>query len=411
MIITDVRTVLLTGPCTNDPFLCETRKLRSAAFIKIHTDTELIGLGETYAGYFIPEAVPSIVDFFKPVLLNQELDDVDELWRRMHHCGNFWCRVGLGLSVLNGIEAALWDLKGKLEGRPVHSLLGGTKHSRIPAYATGGSSNYPLEKLSRKIDHYLGLGFRAFKIGAGSYSVDDGFQIEHSPDAAAEFEVKKLEHIRRNVGNEIGVMMDAHMGNAPTGQWDLDTATSVLRALEPFNLEFFEEPLHYTDPWGYSDLCKNTAVPVAGGECLTGTSEWRTFIDMDCFDIGQPDGSFSGGLSRVCEIAEMLEERGRTIATHAWGAGGSLMQNVHVAFACPNTKVIEVPPDFGPLHREIVGDSFQMRDGFVLEPDTPGLGIHLTDEIKNRFPFKPGSGEFNSVPGKNLAEMDTRLSR
>ncbi|MCA9434023.1 MAG: hypothetical protein KC940_26105, partial [Candidatus Omnitrophica bacterium] len=178
MIITDVRTVLLTGPCTNDPFLNETRKLRSAAFIEIHTDTELIGLGETYAGYFIPEAVPSIVDFFKPILVNQELDDVDELWRRMHHCGNFWCRVGLGLSVLNGIEAALWDLKGKLEGRPVHSLLGGTKHSRIPAYATGGSSNYPLEKLTRKIDHYLGWGFRAFKIGAGSYSVDDGFQIE-----------------------------------------------------------------------------------------------------------------------------------------------------------------------------------------------------------------------------------------
>ncbi len=411
MKITDVQTVLLTGPCTNDPFLSETRKLRSAAFIEVHTDSELVGLGETYAGYFAPESVPSIVDFFKPILIGQTVDDIQELYTRMDHCGNFWCRVGLGLSVLNGIEAALWDLRGKQEGQPVHALLGGAKHDRILAYATGGSSNYPLDKLSRKIDHYLNLGFRAFKIGAGAYSIEHGFQIENAPDAAAAFEVAKMEHIRAHVGNDIGVMIDAHMGNAPTGQWDLETATAVLRALEPFGLIFFEEPLHYTDPWGYAELCKRTSLPVAGGECLTGISEWRTFVEKDCFDIGQPDASFTGGLSLVCEVASMLGARDRTIATHAWGAGGSLMQNVHVAFACPNTTVIEVPPDYGSLHSEIVGESFRMRDGSVLPPDTPGLGIALTEETKTRYPFIPGSGEFNSVPGKDLAEMDARLSR
>ncbi len=124
MKITDVRTVLLTGPCTDDPFLSETRRLRSAAFIEIHTDTHHVGLGETYAGYFAPETVPSIVEFFKPVLVGQDVADIPELWRRMYHCGNFWCRVGLGAIVLNGIEAALWDLKGKQLGQPVHALLG-----------------------------------------------------------------------------------------------------------------------------------------------------------------------------------------------------------------------------------------------------------------------------------------------
>ena len=118
MKITDVRTVLLTGPCTGDPFLSELRKWRSAAFIEIHTDDpDLIGLGETYAGYFCPEIVPETVEFFKPILLGQNVDDIAELWQRMYHCGNFWCRVGLGASVLSGIEAALWDLKGKLEGK------------------------------------------------------------------------------------------------------------------------------------------------------------------------------------------------------------------------------------------------------------------------------------------------------
>jgi L-alanine-DL-glutamate epimerase-like enolase superfamily enzyme len=76
MTITDVRMVLLTGPCTNDPFLREARKLRSAAFIEILTDGPHIGLGETYAGCFCPEAVPAIVDFFKPILVGQNVDDI-----------------------------------------------------------------------------------------------------------------------------------------------------------------------------------------------------------------------------------------------------------------------------------------------------------------------------------------------
>ena len=72
---------------------------------------------------------------------------------------------------------------------------------------------------------------------------------------------------------------------------------------------------------------------------------------------------------------------------------------------------MEVPPDYGPLHSEIVGDAFQMKDGFVLPPETPGLGIVLSEATKARYPFKPGSGEFNSVPGKSLEEMDDLLTR
>ena len=155
MTITDVRTTLLTGPSSNDPFIQEARKRRSAAFIEVLTDEGPIGIGETYAGYFCPEAVPAIVEFFRPILIGQTVDDIPELWRRMYHCGNFWCRVGLGVIVLNGIEAALWDLKGKLLGQPVHALLGGCKHDRLPCYATGGPSLYPQERLAKKMDYYL----------------------------------------------------------------------------------------------------------------------------------------------------------------------------------------------------------------------------------------------------------------
>lgn len=403
MRITDVLTVLLTGPCTSDPFLSEARKRRSAAFIEIHTDSGITGVGETYAGYFIPEAVPPIVDFFKPILIGQSPEIIHELWSRMYRCGNFWGRTGLGLTVINGIEAALWDLKGKALGLPVYELLGGRKHEQLPCYATGGPSNYPKEKLAEKISFYLSEGFKAVKIGAGCL-YENGHESYRTPTAAADFEADKISFLRSEFGRDLGLAMDAHMGNSTGITWNLATAKAVMGALEPFDLLFFEEPLHYTDPWGYAELCRSTSVPIAGGECLTGMYEWRVFTGIDSFDIGQPDASFTGGLGEFLSVASLLESRGRSIAAHAWGAGGSLMQNIHCGFACANTLIMEIPPAYGPLHREIVGDCFVMKDGMVLPPDTPGLGINLSDEVKSRFPFVPGSGEFNSVEGKILTD-------
>ncbi|MEO5803226.1 MAG: mandelate racemase/muconate lactonizing enzyme family protein [Verrucomicrobiota bacterium] len=403
MKITDVRTTLLTGPCTNDPFLHEARKLRSAAFIEIFTDNGTIGIGETYAGYFCPEVVPSIVEFFKPILIGQTVDDIPELWRRMYHCGNFWCRVGLGTIVLNGIEAALWDLKGKLLGQPVHALLGEAKHERLPCYATGGPSNYPKDRLAKKIDHYFSLGFRGLKVGAGSLS-PDGWYMPKEAKEAADFEADKFSFMRSYAGADAWLMLDAHMGNNHIATWSVDVAIAVARALEPFNPFFLEEPLHYTDPWGYGELCKATTTPIAGGECLTAAYEWRVFVEQDGFDIGQPDASFTGGLSEFLNVANMMEKRGRKIATHAWGAGGSLMQNIHAGFAAANTCILEIPPDYAGLHSDVIDGGFKMKDGYATPPDRPGLGIVLTDEIKSRYPFKPGSGEFNSVPGKILKD-------
>lgn len=403
MKITDVKTVLLTGPCTNDPFLLEIRKRRSAAFIEIHTDTKHIGLGETYIGYFFPEVVPEIVTFFKPILIGQTLDDIPELWNRMYHCGNFWCRVGLGASVINGIEAALYDLKGKLEQVPVYELLGGKKHEKLLCYATGGPSNWPEIKLAAKLEHYLGLGFLGFKLGVGSYD-GNKTSISNDPTQAADFESTKLNFIRELVGPDIKVMLDGHMGNSETVTWDLEVAKAVAKAAEPFDLFFFEEPLHYTDPWGYTELCRSTTVPIAGGECLTALYEWRVFVKQDSFDIGQPDASYSGGLGEFMKIAELLHKRERKIATHAWGAGGSLMQNLHCGFAAPNTCILEVPPDYAGLHADIMAGSFVMEDGYVVPPEKPGLGIVLTDKIKNQYPFVRGSGEFNSVSGKVLVD-------
>lgn len=416
MRIKDVQTILLTGPCTLDPYLSEARGLRSAAFIRIETDNGLVGVGETYGGYFFPESVPAIVDFFKPILIGNGVDNIPELWQRMYHCGNFWCRVGLGAIVLTGIEAALWDLKGKALGLPVHQLLreahqkdfpqaagkGPEAHSKIPCYATGGPSNYPIDKLAGKIEYYCSLGFRGVKVGAGAYFKDRGSEISNDPNEAADFEAEKLRFIRERFGKELWLMLDAHMGNHSKATWNLETATAVANAVKPFDLFFLEEPLHYTRPDWYTELCRSTTTPIAGGECLTATCEWQTFIENDCFHTGQPDAAFVSGLGPFMEIAVRLAKQGRNIAPHAWGAGAAQMQNIHGGFACANTVMLEVAPAYGPLHSELIRDSLQIKDGYVLPPEKPGLGIELTEDTIRRFPFVPGSGEFNSVPGKIL---------
>ena len=403
MRIVDVQTVLLTGPCTRDKYITPMKQRRSAAFVEITTDSGLVGIGETYAGYFCPEIVPEIVEFFKPVLVGQEPMDIDKLWENMYQCGRFWCRVGLGAIVLTGIEAALWDLKGKMLGQPVYELLGGTRHKKILCYATGAGSNYPKDRLKAKIEYYLSFGFKAVKFGAGYFDEKTGeFWCSNDRNEAADFESDKLNFIRQSFGNDLTVCLDGHMDNHHRGDdtWTLDTAKAVANAVEPFGLFFFEEPLRYVEPDGYAELCRSTEVPIAGGECLTTYEEWKNFADKDTFDIAQPDASFVGGMNVFMKIADLFDQRERKIATHCWGAGGALMQNLHCAFASKNICIFEVAANYGPLHSEIIGDSFVMEDGYVLPPRIPGLGIELTDKIKNKYPFERGVGEFNSVEGK-----------
>ena len=180
--------------------------------------------------------------------------------------------------------------------------------------------------------------------------------------------------------------------------WAVDIATGVLGSLEPYNLLFFEEPLHYDDIEGYATLSGATSVPVAGGEGLTTVREFQQYAGRGALDIAQPDAACTGTTALI-DIARLYAQQGKRVATHAWSAGAGVMQNIHAAFVCPNTAILEIPPLGGPLYTEVWADGYRFEEGYILPPEAPGLGVRLTDEIKNRFPFQPNSGEWNPVPG------------
>ncbi|OHB58906.1 MAG: hypothetical protein A2Y12_17655 [Planctomycetes bacterium GWF2_42_9] len=407
MKITDVKTVLLTGPLTNDPSLLVFRKLRSAAFIEIHTDTELIGIGETYSGYHCPEIVPEIVEFFKPILIGLKDHEIQPrmLWDRMYHCSHFWARSGVGVNVLAGIEGALWDLRGKIDKQPVYQLLGGRRHDKLLSYATGSIANYPWSGLIEKIERYQKAGFIAAKFAAGWYNpADKTVFTGRTPQAWVEMECDKLQTIRKQIGKDFIICLDGHMGNVHdqriTG-WDVGIAMAVLKALEVYDIFFFEEPLNYNNVDGYAELCRNTAIPVAGGENLATREEFWQFAKANAFDIAQPDASYIG-MGPFVDVARMFALQNKRVATHAWSSGAGTMENIHAAFATPNVAILELAPLAGPLHTEVYVDGYRFKDGYILPPEVPGLGVRLTDEIKNKYPFIRGSGEWNAVPGKSV---------
>lgn len=419
MRIVSVQPVLLSGPASNDRWITVSKRMRTAAFVEVRTDSGLVGVGETYAGYFAPELVPPIVDYVRPILLAATDVDVPVLSSRMRRCVAFWARVGVGAAVLSGVEAALWDVAGKAEGVPVHELLGGARHDRLRAYATGGPSLLPPDAFRRKMDRYVELGFTALKVATGY--VDTGSAVAPNvtlpspsctpsaatdvrpvPDLEVQQEVDKLAMMRAHLGPDFGIALDGHMGHRNgMHRWDVATAAAGLAAVAPFDLLFFEEPLAYDDPEEYAQLRSSSPVPVAGGEQLTSANEFRLWMSRGAFDVAQPDAAWLG-LADFVSVGDMAAAGGMSVASHSWSGGVGVMQNVHAAFACSATTIVEMIPDPGELHTRLWGENLRLQDGFLLPPEAPGLGVELTDETKNDFPFVPGLEEFSSVPGRLL---------
>ena len=410
MRVTDVRTILVTAPWRGDPFWVEGQEwFRSTAIIEVRTDEGITGLGETMMGYFHPEAVPPVVAYYRRLLVDPtlRLDPLtpercfDELYQRSLP----WARVGMGLSVLSGVEMALWDVAGKAFGRPVHALLGGAVHERLPLYASGGTGAWPVEQTVAQAVRYVELGFRGVKIGTGMTSRPGGYTTHVSPPpygtwyagataARLDDERAKWAALRRAVGPDVELATDAHAVQVRE-PWTRSDALAIARVLEEFDLLFFEEPLRYDDPDGYAEIRAQTRTPIAGGESLTGIAEFQQWLDKGAVDYVQPDATHAGGIMPTVRIAQAAAAKHVGLIVHTGAAiGPGIMANLHASFASPNARSVEyaVAPD--NIRAEVLAEPVVLVDGFVAAPTAPGLGVTLPDGFEERYPFRPGIYEF-----------------
>jgi L-alanine-DL-glutamate epimerase-like enolase superfamily enzyme len=406
--VTRVRTALITAPWTGDPSWVGGDPFeRSAALVVVETDEGLTGLGEPIMGYFHADVVPPLVDYYGRLLVELGLDPTrpEAAFRELYQRSLWWARNGVGLSVLGGVEMALWDICGKAAGRPVHELLGGPAHDRLPLYASGGTGSWPVDRTIRQAKAYVERGFRGVKIGtgfegrAGGYTTQPGdppYGTWYAGSTAQRIadERAKFGALREALGPDVELATDAHAVQVRE-PWSRATALDLARALEPFDLLFFEEPLRYDDPEGYAELRRRTSVPIAGGECLTGTAEFRDWLATGAFDFVQPDATHVGGIGVCRDVARLAEQHGVGLIVHTGAAiGPGLMANLHVAFASPNSRIIEyaVAPD--NLRAELLAEPVRIVDGFVGRPTLPGLGVTLPDDFESRYAHKPGIVEY-----------------
>ena len=410
MRVTDVRTILVTAPWRGDPFWVPGEDFwRTAALIEVETDEGITGLGETIMGYFNADVVPPLVDYYRRLLvdpalrldpMNPERCD-DELYQR----SLWWGRVGLAVSVLSGIEMALWDLAGKALGKPVHALLGGAVHDRLPLYASGGTGAWPVAQTVAQAERYVSLGFRGLKIGTGMTGRPGGYTTTVTPPpygtsyaggtaARVNDEREKFAALRRAVGPDIELATDAHAVQVRE-PWSKADALAIAQALEEFDLLFFEEPLRYDDPDGYAEIRRQTRTPIAGGECLTGLSEFQLWLDRDAVDYVQPDATHVGGIMPTVRVAQAAAARHVGLIVHTGAAvGPGLAANLHAAFASPNARFVEyaVAPD--NIRAELLAEPVSLVDGFQSAPTAPGLGVTLPVGFVERYPYRPGIYEY-----------------
>lgn len=400
MKITNLVTHLLTFKWEDDPSFPS--MLHSTAIIRIETDSGLDGLGECTWGYFAPDAVPSIVEYFKPVLLGKDPMDTTLLTRAMFDDSVWWGRSGAGRSVLSGIELALWDLKGKALGVPVYELLGGKVREDIPVYASGGPAVLPLKGMVRKVDAYLKMGHTATKFSTGFYQVgaqkpgESQGRLQPYPlpfSKRVETLVEAFELLRKEFGPEVDYAIDGHQGGVPN-PIPVTEAIAIAEALAPYRLRFYEEPLAYTNIDGYRELHARSPIPVAGGESLCGLDQFHALIAGGAVHVIQPDIGFVGGLHETVRIIHHAEAYNISTAIHTGAsAGPSLAASWHLAAATHSVDWLEFVVASNSVQNNLMLDTFKVKNGKVGIPSAPGLGVHLPPELIEQYRFIPKSGE------------------
>jgi L-alanine-DL-glutamate epimerase-like enolase superfamily enzyme len=358
--------------------------------VKIHTDEGYVGIGETDTNPWVAKAMieargTHIMGLgLTEMLIGRDPRDVEGLWERMYTGSAMTGRRGLGICAIGALDMALWDLRGKIEGKPCWQLLGGAVNDAITPYASLLPEGDDLDTYTRVlVERALEakrLGFRAAKLEVcikGPYS-------HNSLQVADDREIARIvAACREAVGPDMTLMVDvAYCWR----DWK-----EALRAIDMFageDIYFIETPLPSDDLDGYAKLTQASPVRVALGEWQQTRFEFLEFMNRDALDVVQPDVGRVGGLTEARRVAMLARDRGLTVVPHCWKSAIGIAASAHLAAISPTCSFIEFLPKEladSSLRRELCRDELPMVDGRLPLPTKPGLGIELDEDALSRF--------------------------
>ncbi len=373
MQITDVEVIELRVPSQRQLDLDPTD---NGCLIRVHTDAGVCGIAEVDS---LPSVIKAIVEAppristlmgLKSILVGEDPTDIAGLWQKMYHHTSYCGRRGIVMHAISGIDIALWDLRGKLENKPVAALLGAVQRRRIPAYTTVYPLGESVAQLQRALDRALAYPVRALKLAIDPFWRDD-------PERGAEM----LYAARRHVGSGMELMLDATASFS-----HCDQLAPLLPALRACDIRWLEAafPLDLIDQ--YRQL-KAAGIPVAAGDTgLTAPAEWLPFFRDAQIDIAQPDISWVGGFSALQEIAAQARAHGSRLVPHGWNTDLTLAANLHFLAVQPALEYAEFSTSASLLRWELALNGPQIEaDGMIALPEGPGLGIELNEETLQRY--------------------------
>lgn len=334
-----------------ETFLVQPRWL----FLKIHTDAGIVGLGEPITegrAKTCAEAVKEI----EPYLVGKDPRRVVHHWQAIYRHA-FYRGGPILTSALSGIDQALWDIKGKALGVPVYELLGGRTRDKVRVYAHANTPE--AMKLS------MSQGFTAFKAGVAKKRPT---RYVETP-SAIKYAAEKFAELRAAVGDDADIGIDFHGSVSPA------TAKLLIKAYEPYNPMFIEEPINCQDHDIMAEIARGTHLPIATGERVFTKWGFREVLEKKAATILQPDLCHAGGITEVRLIAGMAEAYYATIAPHNPLGPISLAAGIQIAASIPNFLCQEQVS----LGEGYIKNPFKVSQGYLELPTGPGLGIELDE--------------------------------
>jgi L-alanine-DL-glutamate epimerase-like enolase superfamily enzyme len=345
----------------------------------VRTDSGLTGIGETES---MAPAIQAIVRgpsahnharALSAVLVGADPSDPAALWQQMFEATDYLGRRGLTMHAIGGLDLALWDLRGKIEVKPIHALLGGARRDRLPAYGT----IYPMAQTPEEVRAQVAAGqarnLRNFKFAADPWWLND---IAHTG--------RLLSAARKQAGDQAHLIVDAALSYS--------TAAEGLR-LYPIYREvgiwFLEAPLPLDDVEGHLEMSRH-GIPLGVGDLgLTHVREFIEMMDHGGASICQPDISQVGGFTGILKVAAAAYARNNRVITHGYKTNIEIAANLHFLAAQPNEEPLEFSLSHSPLRWHTTNEHFPVEeDGCVRVPQTPGLGVTLNQETIERYRFK-----------------------
>jgi D-galactarolactone cycloisomerase len=340
---------------------------RTALLVRVEAADGTVGWGECWGP--VAGTRETVEELLGPRIVGEDPREVERIYEDLYDRGRAAYQSVVPLPAISGIDVALWDLRGKLLGRPVASLLGGARRERVRAYATGHyfKRDADLEEQYRRIaaearENAAALG--AVKLKTGLRLLGYG----HEED------VELVRRVHEAVGADPALMVDANYA------YDPGTARRVGRELEGLDVAWFEEPVPPENLDGYAHLRDALDVPVAGGECHT-PAEFTRLFDRGGLDVAQPDVCNVGGLTPARRIATAAPDRGVQVVPHVWGTSVALAASLHLIATLRGDPWLEFDRSPNPLRKEVSADPIAADErGRVAIPEGPGLGLALEEE-------------------------------